>query len=273
MTLAEAVLCGIIQGLAEFLPISSSGHLAIVHSFFRMEGSPGSLAFDLLLHLGTLIVVFVFYHKDIFLLVPAFFTMTGKVIRGKIRFSDWSREERFVFLLIVATIPLAAALFLEDQVEWLSSYPKAVGAILILNGFVLLFADHAAKKKKTRSLTPGRAFGIGIFQLVAILPGLSRSGSTISGGLIFGLTREEAVRFSFLMSVPAILGANVTHIPSVFSTSVARAELGYSLIGLAISMVVGFCAMKCLIYISKKSRFGMFAYYCMAVGLVTAIFA
>ena len=128
-------------------------------------------------------------------------------------------------------------------------------------------------KKKTRPLTPGRAFGIGIFQLVAILPGLSRSGSTISGGLIFGLTREEAVRFSFLMSVPAILGANVTHIPSVLGTSVARAELGYSLIGLAISMVVGFCAMKCLIYISKKSRFGMFAYYCMAVGLVTTIFA
>jgi undecaprenyl-diphosphatase len=273
MTLAEAILCGIIQGLAEFLPISSSGHLAIVHSFFRMEGSPGSLAFDLLLHLGTLIVVFVFYHQDIFSLIPAFFTMTGKIFRGRIRFSEWSKDERFVFLLIVATVPLAVALFLEDQVELLSSYPKAVGMILIVNGLVLLLADFAAKRKKPRPLTPRGALGIGIFQLAAILPGLSRSGSTISGGLLFGLTREDAVRFSFLMSVPAILGANVMHIPSVFGTPVARAELGIYLIGMAISMVVGFCAMKCLIYISKRSRFGAFAYYCMAVGLVTAIFA
>ena len=273
MTLAEAVLCGIIQGLAEFLPISSSGHLAIVHSFFRMEGSQGSLAFDLLLHLGTLIVVFVFYHKDIFSLIPAFFTMTGKVIRGKIRFSEWSKEERFVLLLIVATVPLTAALFLEDQVERVSSYPRAVGVILILNGLLLLLADRMAKKKRAYPLTKRSAFGIGVFQLAAILPGLSRSGSTISGGLLFGLSREEAVRFSFLMSVPAILGANVMHIPSVFETPVARAELGYYLIGMAISMVVGFCAMKFLIYISKRSRFGSFAYYCMAMGLLTAMLA
>ena len=273
MTLAEAILCGIIQGLAEFLPISSSGHLAIVHSFFHMDGASGSLAFDLLLHLGTLIVVFVFYHKDIFSLVPAFFTMLGKIFQGKIRFSEWSRDERLVFLLIVATIPLAAALFLEDQVELLSSYPKAVGVILIVNGLFLFFADLTAKKKKAKPLTAGGALGIGVFQLAAILPGLSRSGSTISGGLLLGLTREDAVRFSFLMSVPAILGANVMHIPSVFSTPVARTELGFYLIGMAVSMMIGFCAMKFLIYISKRSRFGAFAYYCMAVGLVTAIFA
>lgn len=273
MTLTEAIVCGIIQGLAEFLPISSSGHLAIAHSFFHVGESQGSLTFDLLLHLGTLIVVFVFYHKDIFPLVPAFFKMMGKIIRGRIRFSEWSRDERFVFLLIIATAPLVLALFLKDKVEALSAYPKIVGAVLIFNGFLLLFADHMARRVKARDLAPLGAFGIGIFQLAAILPGLSRSGSTISGGLIFGLTREEAVKFSFIMSVPAILGANVMNIPDVLSTSVARADMGCYLIGMAVSMISGFCAMKFLIYISKRSKFGAFAYYCMAAGLVTVMFA
>jgi undecaprenyl-diphosphatase len=273
MTLTEAILCGIIQGLAEFLPISSSGHLAIVHSFFHVDASGGSLAFDLLLHLGTLIVVFVCYHKDIFPLVPAFFTMLGKVLRGRHLFSEWSKNERFVFLLIIATAPLALALFLEDKVEMLSSCPRLVGCVLIFNGFVLLFADHMSKSVRARPLSPLGALGVGVFQLAAIIPGLSRSGSTISGGLLFGLTRKDAVRFSFIMSVPAILGANVLHIPDVLCTPVARGTLGCYLIGMVVSMISGFCAMKLLIYVSKRSRFGAFAYYCMTAGLVTVLFA
>ncbi len=274
MTLLEAILCGIIQGLAEFLPISSSGHLAITHSFFDTTGAEGNLMFDLLLHLGTLIVVFVFYYKDIFPLVPAFFTMLGKVFRGKFKLSEWTKNERYVLMLIMATLPLVVALLVKDKVEILSTYPKIVGAILIFNGFVLIFADYMAKRVNKRDLKPMSAFGVGCFQLcAAMLPGLSRSGSTISGGLLFGLEREDAVKFSFIMSVPAILGANIFSIPDAIANPLPTNEIWYSLIGMAVAMVCGFCAMKFLLYITKKSKFGFFAYYCMAVGLLAVIFA
>lgn len=273
MTLTEAVVCGVIQGLAEFLPISSSGHLALAHSFFHVGTPEGCLAFDLLLHLGTLIVVFVFYHKEIFSLVPAFFTMSAKLVRGRIHISSWSKNERFVLFLIVATLPLAAAMLWEDQVEMLSAYPKIVGALLAVNGIVLLLSDRMTGYIQKRELSPLCALGIGVFQLAATFPGISRSGSTISGGMLVGLSREDAVKFSFILSVPAILGANVMSVPDVIGTPIASAEVGYYLIGMAVAMLSGFCAMKFLLYISKKSRFGFFAYYCMAAGLLAVMLA
>ena len=271
MTLLEAVICGLIQGLTEFLPISSSGHLAIAHSYFPMGTENGNLTFDLLLHLGTLIVVFAFYYKDVFSLIPSFFTMLGKLFRGKWSLASWSRQERYVLFLIVATVPMAAALLFRERVEMLSAYPKIVGGILILNGFVLMLADFMSKRVKKRDVSAFSAFGIGLFQLAAVVPGLSRSGSTISGGLLFGLEREEAVKFSFMMSIPAILGANLLNIPDVLSTPVASGDLGYYLIGMAAAMISGFCAMKLLVYISERSKFGFFAYYCIAVGTLTLV--
>ncbi len=274
MTLLEAVFCGIIQGLAEFLPISSSGHLAIAHSFFETSGAEGNLMFDLLLHLATLIVVLTFYYRDIFPLVPAFFTMTGKIFRGKIHFCEWTVHERYVLMLMLATFPLAAGLFVKDQVELIALYPKLVGGILVLNGFVLILADRMAKHMKDRELTPISAFGIGCFQLLAaMLPGLSRSGSTISGGLFFGLSREEAVRFSFILSVPAIFGANIFSIPDAVKTPIPEGELLCMAVGMAVAMIFGFFAMKFLLYMSRRARFGAFAYYCMAVGLLSVLFA
>lgn len=273
LTLLESVLCGIVQGLTEFLPVSSSGHLALMHAVFGMETAESNLTFDILLHLGTLIVVFVFYFREIFSLIPAFFTMLGKVFRGKFAMKEYTANERFVVLLILATLPLAAALFIDDAVSALAAYTKVIGAILIFNGAVLLFSDHIAKKTSTREeLTPLGAFGVGCFQLIAVFPGLSRSGSTISGGLLFGLSREDAVKFSFILSVPAILGANIMNVPEVLTTSIPKAELSYYLIGMACAMISGFLAMKLLIYISKKSRFGFFAYYCFAVGALAVIF-
>lgn len=273
MTLAEAIVCGILQGLSEFLPISSSGHLAIVHSFFHVETHGGDLTFDLLLHLGTLIVVFVFYAREIRSLIPAFFTMLGTLLCGNFHMASWSKEERYIAFLIIATLPMAAALLFLERVEMIAAYPRIVGGILLLNGFVLLMADRMTKRGKRRALSMPSAFGIGVFQLAAVLPGLSRSGATISGGLLLGLAREDAVKFSFILSIPAILGANLVNVPEALSTPVASGEMGYYLIGMAAAMISGFFAMRWLIYIAKKDKFGFFAYYCMAVGALAICFA
>ena len=261
MTLLEAVVCGIIQGLTEFLPVSSSGHLAIAHSLFGMETSESYLTFDILLHLATLIVVFVVYYKEIFSLVPAFFTMLGKVFRGKFSLAAYTKPERCVILLIIATFPLAAAFFIEDKVAAVAGYTRAVGIILVLNGILLWLSDRFAKKGRREELTPAGA----------IFPGLSRSGSTISGGMLFGLDREEAVKFSFILSVPAILGANIFNIPEALSSEIPKNELWCYLAEMVCAMICGLIAMKLLLYISKKSKFGFFAYYCMIVGVLAAV--
>lgn len=273
MTLLEAIVCGIIQGLTEFLPVSSSGHLALAHALFGLESSESYLTFDILLHLATLIVVFVVYYKEIFSLIPAFFTMIGKVFRGRFSLSEYTATERCVILLIIATLPLAAAFWLEDLVSAVAGYTRAVGLILIVNGILLFVSDRLAGRGGRREeLSPAGALGVGVFQLCAVFPGLSRSGSTISGGLLFGLDRTEAVKFSFILSVPAILGANIFNIPDALAAEISKSELSYYLAGMLCAMVCGFAAMKLLLYISKKSRFGFFAYYCIAVGALTAVF-
>lgn len=272
MTLIEAIVCGILQGVTEFLPVSSSGHLALAHALFGLESSESYLTFDILLHLATLIVVFVFYYKEIFSLIPAFFTMLGKVFRGKFSLSEYSKNERLVILLIISTLPLVVAFWLEDFVAVVTGYTRAVGAILICNGILLFISDRFAGRGHKEELSPLGALGVGLFQLAAVFPGLSRSGSTISGGLLFGLDRKEAVKFSFILSVPAILGANIFNIPDAMKTEISKSELSYYLIGMACAMVCGFAAMKLLIYISEKSKFGFFAYYCVAVGLLAVIF-
>ena len=268
MTFWEAFFCGLIQGLTEFLPVSSSGHLALAHTLFGMETEASHLSFDILLHLATLIVVFVVYHRDIFALIPAFFTMPMKFLKSKFRVEALNESERMALLLIVATVPLLGAFFVKDRLEWIGGYVRLVGLLLVLNGLLLLAADRFPGKKNGALLSLKGAFGTGIFQLLATLPGISRSGATISGGMIFGLSRECAVKFSFLMSVPAIIGANIFNLPEALSVSVSSRELGYYAVGMLAAMASGFGAMKFLSYISAKEKFGCFAYYCIAIGAV-----
>jgi undecaprenyl-diphosphatase len=269
MTFREAVFYGILQGLTEFLPVSSSGHLALLHTFFGREDAGTDICFDILLHLATLIVVLVVYRKDIFALFPAAFSVFGKILRGHFRFLFCTEAERMVILLTVATVPLIGALFLEDAIGLLALYPRVIGLLLILNGCLLLAADAFAAKGKT--LSPKGAFGIGFFQLLAIVPGISRSGSTIAGGMLFGLSRKEAVKFSFLMSVPAILGANILNIPDAIAAFPRGDALIYTLAGMAAATVSGFLAVKLLHYIAKKEKFGSFAYYCIIIGILSVL--
>ena len=274
MSIFLAILYGVIQGIAEFLPISSSAHLAISQNLFSMENLEAShFTFDILLHLGTLIAVFIVYYKDIFALIPAIFTMFKKVFTGKFKLSDYTENERFVILVIIATLPLAAAVFLKDYVEVLTGYTKIIGGILLLNGLVLFISDKLEKGTLSLDKTkPRHALFIGLCQMYAIVPGLSRSGSTITGGLFMGLKRETAVKFSFIMSIPAIIGANLLSIFDIAENPIASSDVVPYIAGTVAAAVVGVLAMKFLIYISKKSNFRMFSYYCFVVGVLAIIF-
>ena len=283
-----AMLYGLIQGLAEFLPISSSGHLALFQSLFGLDGTESLFTFDILLHIGTLLAVFVVFRADIFPLIPAFFRLvkklfTGRLIvreavtegegKGKLRLNadNW---ERLVILVIVATLPLVLMVFLKDYVEIIYSYPKLIGGILIFNGVMLFVSDRIGKGGKSLERAGWLdAVTVGVCQTFAVLPGLSRSGSTITAGLVRGFDRAFAVRFSFILSIPAILGAAVLEIPDVIAEPVAQADIFPYILGMITAAVVGFAAMKLLLYISKKSNFTVFAYYCWVVGAIAVAFA
>ena len=275
MTLLRSILFGIIQGLTEFLPVSSSGHIAIFQSLFDTDLGDGSLSFIVLLHLGTLIAVFIVYRKDIAELVRAFFSLCGKIVKGPPKLSELTVYERMVIYVAVATLPLIPASFLEDKIAFISARIWAVGIILLINAVLLYFSDRfASEKRPPEKVSAGNAFIVGIMQMFAVLPGLSRSGSTITAGLAQGFTREYAVRFSFILSIPAILGACVLDLPDFISETVSSGDSAQLMIyfaGASAAMLVGIAAMKLLIYISKKSNFRAFSYYSAAAGTAAII--
>ena len=278
MNVFEALICGIIQGLAEFLPISSSGHLALFHNIFggaNIDGDGGYLAFDLLLHLGTLAAVLIIYRKLIIKLIPAFFTMIGKVFKRRFKLKYYDPDERMCVMVLIALIPLIfVKLFkLDDLVESLGSYTWVVGLILIFNGLMLFVSDSFARGGVDIGNTkPRNALVVGFCQMVAVLPGLSRSGSTITGGLTQGFERDFAVRFSFILSIPAIVGGNIFKIKDLFDGTGASIGFVPAAVGLIASFIFGIIAMNLLIYISKKSNFRAFSYYCFAVGLFAIVY-
>lgn len=276
MKLSFSILSGVIQGLAEFLPISSSGHLSIFQNIFGMSDGSAITAFNVLLHLGTLIAVFVVYFRDIFALVPAFFTLCGKLFSRKFSFRYYNESERLLILVIIATLPLIAValLGLDDYLEAINGCLWAIGAILIFNGFVLLLSDRVGKQNtEIADLAPKKGLWVGLCQMCALLPGLSRSGSTITGGLLVGLKREDAVKYSFILSIPAILGACVLELPALFEGgAVGSAQWGVYLAGAATAAVVGIASMKFLQYIARKASFSGFSLYCFAVGIFAIVY-
>ena len=275
MTIFESILFGIIQGLTEFLPVSSSGHLAIMQALFNTSCGEDSLSFSVLLHLGTLVAVFIVYRKDIWELILSFFSLCKKLFKGKRKLSDFTVYERMVIYVIIATLPLFPAVLIDDYIANLSNYPWVVGIILIFNAVMLFFSDKFAKENRApEEVKPKNALVVGLVQMCAILPGLSRSGSTITAGLTQGFHREYAVKFSFILAIPAILGACVLELPDFVSETVSSGDIKQTMIYLAgaiTAMIVGVLAMKLLILISKKSTFRMFSYYCAAAGILAIV--
>ena len=272
MTYLTAFLLGLVQGVAEFLPISSSGHLAIAQNLLGLE-SAGSVPefFDVLLHLGTLIAVFAAYWKDICEMVVEFFRGIGDLAHRSTP-SPVPPARRLILLIVVGTLPLFAVLPIRKTVQSLGDNMAFVGAALIVTGFLLFLCDRVRKGRKTeRSATWLDALLVGVGQAVATLPGVSRSGMTITAGCFVGYERRFAVRFSFLLSIPAVLGANILSIGDAVKAGINGAEVPMYLVGVVTAAVVGYLCIRLLKYVADKGRFGAFAYYCWAVGILTLV--
>ncbi len=280
MTIIEAIILGIIQGLAEFLPISSSGHLAIAKFFFGFENS--SISFDVFLHLGTLVAVFAVFYKDIFELIKEFFGICADAISNVITFFKGGDKKykkvigtpyrRFVMLVIVSTIPTAIiGVLIKDIVEESAGTLIIPGICLLVTAVMLLVSDMLKDGNKTEKNTSwANALFIGACQGIATMPGISRSGTTITAGLVCGLKRDFVVKYSFIMSIPAILGAVVLEIPDM-KADLAKTPAMCYVVGAIVAAVVGYICIKAMLVIVKKKKFKYFAYYCAAVGLAAVI--
>lgn len=270
MSLLSSIILGLIQGVAEFLPISSSGHLAIAEHLLGMTGLEIPEFFDVLLHLGTLIAVFAAYWDDIRDMVVEFFFGVRDLARRTTP-TPVPPARRLILLIIVGTLPLLVVLPIKDLVEGLADNMYFVGGALIVTGFLLFASDRVKKGRKTeKNATLVDVLLVGAAQAVATCPGISRSGTTITAGCFVGFDRKFAVRYSFLLSIPAILGANVLSIKDALAT-VMWSEVPVYLVGVAVAAAVGYACIRLLKMIADKGKFGFFAYYCWIVGAITLV--
>ncbi|HIH32093.1 TPA: undecaprenyl-diphosphate phosphatase [Candidatus Woesearchaeota archaeon] len=247
MDIFQAIILGIVQGITEWLPVSSSGHLVIMKNIFNLDQP---LIFDIMLHIGSLIVVLSFFRKEILEL------MTGLI--------NWEKEKlKIILMIIIATIPIAiAGYFFQSWIESVFNDLRTVGFSLLFTALILFLSKYPSKKNKELSI--GKAFVIGLFQAIAILPGVSRSGSTISFGMMLGIKKEDAARFSFLIFIPAILGALILHINDINYD----ANITPMIIGTLFSAVIGYFSLKLLMNLIKKNKFSWFSAYCLVLGLI-----
>lgn len=274
MNYLTAAFLGLVQGLAEFLPISSSGHLSIFQNFLGLTNieEGGHVFFDLLLHLATLVAVCVFYRKDIMDIITEGITYVKSVGHPVPGVKKKYPAVRLLVMIFFATLPLFVILPIKDKIEGLYNNTMFIGFALLFCGVMLYISDRlprGSKNEKTMKIKD--ALIIGAFQALATVPGLSRSGTTITTGIATGLDRQFAVKFSFLMSIPAILGANILSIADAVDAGIDTSLLPMYLVGMLVAMVSGYFSLVLLRYISRKGRFGGFSFYCLVVGVATII--
>jgi undecaprenyl-diphosphatase len=264
MDVVQAIILGIVQGLTEFIPVSSSGHLVLVPAV--LGWSPPGLAFDTMLHLGTALALIVFFWREWATLIVA-------GVRSVFRWRIESADERLAWLIIVGCIPAAlAGYLLEDFFARVFEDPIVSAYFLIVTAGILTVAEGLGRRLRSmEKLRLSDAVAIGVAQAVAIFPGISRSGSTIAAGLLVGLERESAARFSFLLAAPIILGAGLLQLPQAVRT---RAEGAGSLelaLGFAAAAIVGYLCIGFLLRYLRRGGLYPFAAYCFVAGIVAVI--
>lgn len=272
MSVENAILLGLVQGLTEFLPVSSSGHLSILDNLFGLTTPTGEhLLFDVLLRLGTMLAIVMVYARDFRdMAVQTLGLLRLGPEAGVVR----SRRPgaRLFFMLLLATLPLFLVLPIRVPLRALSDHSIFIGVALILNGCTLYVADKMLRgKKDVGGMTLLDALIIGVCQCVAVIPGISRSGVTLTAGLSTGLEREFAVKFSLLLSVPAVLGADIINLVSALQAGVDWANVPAYLIGAATAMISGMGAILLLRVLARRARLGGFAYYCWVLGALSII--
>ncbi len=286
MDLLNAIIMGVVQGIAEFLPISSDGHLALMSNILHMKADTG-LLFNVMLHFGTLVAVCIAFWKDILELICEGFYMIGDLLVNTWRYINQSGKQketgyrqvistpyrRFVLMVIVSTIPTGLiGVLCKDFIEGISNNILITGVCLIITGLCLILADRTETGKKNESDVSYTDAGIlGVAQGFAIMPGLSRSGTTITAALLLGLDRNFAVKYSFIMSIPAILGAVVLEVKDFSMDMVTQNQLMNYLVGTVIAAAVGFFAIKTMLVLVRGKKFKYFAYYCFVIGAVAII--
>ena len=274
MTTLEAILLGIIQGLTEFLPVSSSGHLVLLQQVLGLKEA--ELFFDICVHLGTLAAVIVVFRQEIKNIILALLRLLAMARhKNELRSAiDSDPELKMALLIVIGSIPTALlALFFSGMAERLFASTLIVGVMLMVTGLLLWAIRWKSKDRQPSSsnrLTPQNALIIGIVQGLAIIPGISRSGSTISIALLLGIDREIAARYSFLLSIPAIVGAGMLSLKEGLSEAFPTLQI--PLVGAFTAAIVGYAALRALLRVIKKGRLHMFAPYCWLVGLVAIIF-
>ena len=265
MGLFEALVLGIIQGLTEFLPISSSGHLVLVPAVLRWD-SP-SLVFDTTVHLATLVAVVAVFWRDLIKMIVSW----GNGLRLGRPFM--TVESRLAWWVILATLPgILAGFFLEKTFESLFARPNVVGAFLLLTALLLVLAEVFGRHRRSISgITWLDSLLIGIGQAAAIAPGVSRSGATIAIGMLRGLTREAAARFSFILSIPIIAGAGLMQLVKLVNQGGLQAEALPLLVGFLAAAVCGYVAIRLLLAYIRKRPLYPFAVYCVIVGVLSLV--
>lgn len=276
MNFIQAILMGIVQGLSEFLPISSSAHLVFTSNFYKViknipivQSSNEEVFFDIMVHLGTLIAVLIFFRKDVLNILKAMW--------HALKTKNWEDKEAKLGLFIMTgtVITVMLALPINEIAEKLVYTPSIVGILLFITGFTLLYSEYKSKKleEKKDEVNLKTSILIGLAQGLAALPGFSRSGWTIATGLFCGLDRVTAARYSFLLSIPIILGASMVY-PLIKIDIHEAVQYNWTAIiaGTVVSAIVGYLCIKYFMKFISKFSLAIFGYYCIIAGVATAIF-
>jgi undecaprenyl-diphosphatase len=273
MTVLEAIILGIIQGLTEFLPVSSSGHLVLFQQLFGLKEA--ELFFNVCVHLGTLVAVIVVFRREVLHIISALIRLISSIGSKKtiLQKMESDPDLKMALLIVVGTIPtgILGLLFASISAQLFSS-TFIVGLMLMVTGLLLWLTRRAETHHEhagTDRLTVKNALIIGIIQGLAIIPGISRSGSTISTGLFLGIDREKAARYSFLLSIPAIAGAGLLNLSGGLSQTHLAVQI--SLVGAAAAALVGYGALKSLLHMVKRGRLFLFAPYCWLIGILAIL--
>lgn len=270
MSLFQAIIQGIIQGLTEFLPVSSSGHLSIYQHFTGISGE-NSAFFSVALHVGTLLSVFIAFRKLIWDLITEFFAMVGDFFGGRKTYNN--PERNMIKMLFIALLPLVSVVFLKDFYAGFAADDDIVveGVCLMLTGVLIALGEkYSTGRKNAKNMTTKDALAVGAMQAVAPMPGLSRSGSTVAVGRILGMDKAFAISFSFILGIPAVMGAAILDIPDIISGKLS-VPIDLLVVGVLVSCVFGLLAIKLVKWLMTNDKYIVFSYYTLIFGAIITV--